>query len=59
MIDAECFRQYARTCMQLSHASVNEKVASKLVSMAEDFMARADELDNETKPFPLKPQSKF
>jgi hypothetical protein len=45
--------------MQLSHASVNEKVASKLVSMAEDFMARADELDNETKPFPLKPQSKF
>ena len=45
--------------MQLSSASLDEKVAAKLIAMAEDFMAKADELDAKVKPFPSKLQKGF
>ena len=48
MITADYFRRHAETCFQLARTVKDAKVAAKLIEMAEDFSAKAKELD--TKP---------
>ena len=45
MINAAYFRRHAQTCIQLARATKDERVAAKLIEMAEDFTARAAELE--------------
>ena len=56
MITASYFRSHAATCIQLSRAITDERVAAKLVRMAEDFTARAEELDAEERRFSSRNQ---
>ena len=45
MITAEYFHRQAEACIRLARAIKDERIAAKLIEMAEDFAARASELE--------------
>jgi hypothetical protein len=47
MVTASYFRIHAETCVRLARAVKDERIAVQLVAMAEDFTAKAAELDAE------------
>ena len=57
MINASYFRSQAETCIRLSRTVTDERIAAELVEMAEDFTAKAAELDTKEQYFPLKKQN--
>jgi hypothetical protein len=56
MITGTYFRNQATICLQLSRSTLDQRVAAKLIEMAEDFVAKADELDSNTNQYLSKSQ---
>jgi hypothetical protein len=45
MVSSECFRRQAAVCLRLAATAGDENLAGVLVAMADDFSAKADEID--------------
>ena len=45
MVGSEYFRRQAQVCLRLAATFIDQKGAATLVGMAEDFMAKADLID--------------
>jgi hypothetical protein len=45
MVSSAYFRIQAETCFRLARAVKEERIAAELIAMAEDFAARAADLD--------------
>jgi hypothetical protein len=45
MVSPEYFRRQAEVCLRLARAFGNKKAAAELVAMADDFVAKADLID--------------
>jgi hypothetical protein len=45
MISSEYFRRQAEVCLRLAATISSQKTAARLVAMADDFIAKADLID--------------
>jgi hypothetical protein len=52
MPSAEYFRRQADVCLRLSLASSEDEVSARLIAMAQEYRARADAMEADSKSMP-------
>jgi hypothetical protein len=57
MISSEYFRRQATTCLRLAATINNQKAGATLVAMADDFIAKAGEIDEMKQHMPSNGQT--